>query len=563
MLIDETRIKHGDVIETDVCIIGAGPAGITMAREFIGTPVHVAVIESGRFDYDEQIQRLADGDVDSCYFDTNAVADGRRRQFGGTSNLWIYTTEPDDGRRYARSLPPEPIDLEARAGHPDTGWPMAFEELGPFFERAQMVWNSGRFDYQVHTWAGDNAQPIESPGGPVTTRICQHGPSDVFYLRYRDELLGADNIDMRLNCTALEFDTDHGGERARVVRIVTGDGKIFSIAAKTFVTACGGVENVQLLLSSDFARPGHAGNQHDNLGRYMTSHPEFRMGTAVPTHPDRFNELALYDVRWVGRHMVSAFLTLADVVKRSEGLLNMSVGLIPRGAGFGSEAHRAMASFSAARRRGEPQHGLADKMRSVLRSPRNAAEALLQRESRYYEEWRGGWSGHLDSHSFEAVELWAAPEQTAMRQNRIRLGDKRDRLGRNRIALDYQWSKDDRDNIQRSIDIFSGLVDDVGLGRFNAWNQFEGPVRPRQEGFHHPMGGTRMHVDPRLGVVDANCLMHGLENVYVAGSSVFPSGLGYANPTLTLLALSLRLADHLKADLGALKTALPASQSAS
>ena len=106
MLFDETRIKHGDVIETDVCIIGAGPAGITVAREFIGTPVHVTVIESGRFDYDEQIQRLADGDVDSYYFDTNAIADGRRRQFGGTSNLWIYTTEPDDGRRYARLFHP-------------------------------------------------------------------------------------------------------------------------------------------------------------------------------------------------------------------------------------------------------------------------------------------------------------------------------------------------------------------------------------------------------------------------------------------------------------------------
>ena len=219
----------------------------------------------------------------------------------------------------------------------------------------------------------------------------------------------------------------------------------------------------------------------------MTSHPEFRMGTAVPTHPDRFNELALYDVRWVGRHMVSAFLTLADDVKRSEGLLNMSVGLIPRGSGFGSDAHRAMASFSAARRRGEPQHGVADKMRSVcarLETPRKRCFSESRATTR---------SGAADGHAIwiRTVSRLSScgPRRSSPRcgQNRITLGDKRDRLGRNRIALDYQWSKDDRDNIQRSIDIFSGLVDHVGLGQFTASESIqEGPVRPRQEGFHRP-----------------------------------------------------------------------------
>jgi choline dehydrogenase-like flavoprotein len=316
-----------------------------------------------------------------------------------------------------------------------------------------------------------------------------------------------------------------------------------------------------LLLSSDFTQPGQAGNRHDNVGRYMTSHPEFRMGTTVPGNPDMFDDLALYDVRWVGRHMVSAFLTLSDEVKRSQGLLNMSVGLIPRGAGFGTEAHRAMASFAAARKRGESQSGLAKNLRSLVRSPRDATNALLQRESRYYEEWRGGWSRHLDSHRFEVVELWAAPEQSAERANRLVLNDKRDRLGRSRVTLDYHWSQSDRDNIARSIDIFGSLVESVGLGPFRVWNEFEGPARPRQEGFHHPMGGTRMHVEPQLGVVDADCRVHGLENVYVAGSSVFPSGLGYANPTLTLLALTLRLADHIKANFGVMTSEAPARQS--
>ena len=550
MLVDETRATNG-IIKTDICVIGAGPAGITFAREFIDLPIRVTLLESGRFEYDEQIQKLGQGKLASYYYDRDAIVQGRRRQFGGTTNIWVYTTDPGDSRRYARCLPPEAIDLAPCPGQPSLCWPLSLDELHPFFRRAQFVWNGGVFDYDVSTWANALARPIDASGGLLTTRICQYGPADVFYARYRDDLLSAANIDVYLTCTGLALESDGTTDRARRLRVARGDGKRFSVAAKVYVLAGGGVENVQLLLLSEMTRPGAVGNRHDNVGRYVTDHPEFLMGSIVVGGREVLDKIALYDIRWVGRHMVSGFLTIAHEVKRSEKLLNMSVALVAHSAGFGTEAHRAMKSLSAAIRHGEMPTHLFANIRSILSSPEDAAAALLRRGTEHYRECRGGWSRqHAGRQQFKAIELWAAPEQTAERDNHFTLIDERDWLGRKRVKLDWRWSQSDRDNVERSIGIFGSQIESVGLGSFKRWIEFEGPIRPRQSGLHHPMGGTRMHVDPRLGVVDENCLVHGLANVYVAGSSVFPTGLGYANPTLTLLALTLRLADQIKADLG-------------
>jgi choline dehydrogenase-like flavoprotein len=552
MLIDETRVTDG-IIETDICVIGAGPAGITFAREFIGLPIRVSLLESGRFGYDEQIQKLSEGKLASYYYNRDAIVQGRRRQFGGTTNRWSYTTDPGDRRVYARCLPPESIDLTPCADQPSLCWPLSLDELHPFFRRAQFVWNGGVFDYDVSTWANALARPIDASGALLTTRICQHGPADVFSLRYRDDILSAANIDVYLTCTGLALESDGTTGRARSLRVARGDGKTFSIAAKAYVLAGGGVENVQLLLLSEMTQPGAVGNRHDNVGRYVTDHPEFRMGSIVPGRFEVFDEITLYDIRWVGRHMVSGFLTIAHEVKRSEKLLNMSVALVPRGAGFGTEAHRAMESLSSAIRLGEMPTHLCANIRSILSSPQDVA-AVLRRDAWHYAEWRGGWSRQdAGRQQFKAIELWAAPEQTAERNNNFTLTDERDWLGRKRVNLDWRWSQSDRDNVERSVGIFSSQIEAAGLGSFKRWIEFQGPARPRQSGLHHPMGGTRMHVDPRLGVVDDNCLVHGLANVYVAGSSVFPTGLGYANPTLTILALTLRLADQIKADLGLLR----------
>jgi choline dehydrogenase-like flavoprotein len=536
----------------DVCIVGAGPAGISIARELIGSGLQVIVLESGGYDLNAWAQDLSGGEIASDSYAPDAVAAGRRRQFGGTSNLWIYNTDPGDGRKYARSVPPEAIDFEPREG--SDGWPVSLAELAPYYPRAQATWNGAPYDYDVERWAGDDARPLALPGSPLTTKISQHGPNDVFSLRYRDDLLAAANITVLAGCTALGLDAADSAGVIRRVKVGTRSGERFAIEARAFVLAAGGIENVQLLLLSAAARPGAPGNRHDVIGRYLTDHPEFRLGTFAPAGRAVLDALGLYDLRWVDRFLVSGFLAIDEQTKRREQLLNVSAALVLHGREFGSPTHRALAALRAPRRREQPRR-LGRELATVLANPRTTA-GLIRARGRDYQEWRGGWSGSdVDRSRLPIVEAHAASEQSPEPENRIVLSDERDRFGRARVSVQWRWSEADRANVMRSLAILTAGLEAAGLGRRRPWGALDGPERPFWDGIHHPMGGTRMHPDPARGAVDVNCRVHGLANVWVAGSSVFPTGHGYANPTLTLLALATRLADHLRAELGAPSTA--------
>src|SRR5690349_6413736 len=205
MQIDSRTVSADAVIETDICVIGAGPAGITFAREFVGTSRRVLVLESGGFGNDDLAQELGTGEVNSLYMRNSALTIGRQRQFGGTPNKWVYRTDPWDGRLYARSVSPEPRDFTTHSHDTRLRWPVTYEELSPYFRKGQAIWNGGKFDYRVDTWASGLRQ-LGTADGIIETRISQHGPSDVFTVYYRDELLAADNISLYLGCTAVALE---------------------------------------------------------------------------------------------------------------------------------------------------------------------------------------------------------------------------------------------------------------------------------------------------------------------------------------------------------------------
>ena len=525
-------------------MVGAGPAGISLALGLIGRGLRVTLVESGAFEHDPDVQELSAGDVRSDDYAAGALRAGRRRQFGGTTNLWAYRTEPGSGRRYARSLPPEEIDFEGRGEAGGAGWPFAVKDIAPFLERAQHIWNGGPFDYSVATWGDESTPPLRSPREMLVTKMSQHGPRDVFTLRYRDDLLAAENVTILVQCTAIELEWDASSHAVRRAIVARRDGSRFAITARAFVLAAGGVENVQLLLMSEATRPGGPANPHDVIGRWITDHPEFRMAVVTPADGSVLARLGLYDIRWVRNSMVSGFLTLPEPVKRDEGLLNVSVAMAPQPTGFGSRSHRAISALRAIRR-GEVPRDLASNLAAIARSPRDSI-AVLRLGSARYMEHLGGWSRtDVDPRSFAAIELWAATEQSASHENRLHLSDARDGLGRPRIAMEMRWTSEDRRNFQRSAALITEELEASGIGRVQPWVEMAGAARPYNTGYHHPMGGTRMHADPRYGAVDPDCRVHGTANVYVAGSSVFASGHGYANPTLSVIALAARLGDHL------------------
>lgn len=545
MEIDSGSGTGSSDIDTDICVIGAGPAGITFAREFIGRSLRVVVLESGLTRHDARTQELSASSVDSPYHAVDALAAGRRRQVGGTSNLWVYEANPGSGRLHARSLPPEAHDLDGIDGRPESGWPFPLPAIEQFYQRAQTLWNGAPADYRVERWADAAAQPLPFPGGLVTTRISQHGPGDIFSVLYRDELLAAENVALLTGSTALRLEADEGGRDIRRVRVARSDGSMSAVTAKVFILAAGGVENAQLMLLSQATAPGGPGNLHDNVGRYLTDHPEFRMGTIMPADPGVFESIGLYDIRVVNGVLVSGLITLHEEAKTRDRRLNVSAVLVPQPSGFGSAAHKAILAVRSMPWRDRSR--AFSEVAAIGRSPRDGA-AVIRMRGRRFHEFVGGWSRpEVDRGAFRVIEVHAATEQSADRENRITLGDHRDRLGRRQAHLRWRWTEDDRSNISGSIDIFATEFQRAGVGRFTRWGELDGRGRPRFGGLHHPMGGTRMHAEPRHGVVDSDGLVHGLSNLYAAGSSVFPSGHGYANPTLSVLALTIRLADHLKA----------------
>lgn len=551
MAAHDGRNEAPDRIETDICVIGAGPAGITFAREWVGSRTRVTLLESGGYTPEAAARDLGRGTTVSTYLDRDGIENGRDRQFGGTANRWLYNTVPNDGRAYARSLPPEPMDFERRPGVGHDGWPVSLADLAPWFARAQAVWNSAPFDYRLERWGADREPPLEFPPGTVRTGIVQHGPRDVFTTRYRDDLLASGNVTILIGHTVVALEADATGDTIGRARVVRSDGRLVEVVARTFVLACGGIENAQLLLLSEPTSPGGPGNRHDVVGRYVMDHPEFRLGTIEPAGRDVFDRLGLYDIRWEGRHLVAGMLTLEEELKRRDALLNTCVALVPQRAGFGSPANRSLATTLSAIARREWPAGTVSRLWTLAASATDTARVVGMRR-RPYHEFAGGWSQpgpHRDR--FRVIEAHAASEQAPDPENRVMLGLGHDALGRRRPHLRWEWSGRDRANVARSAAHYRDAFEAAGLGRFRPWVEFEGAGRPQFAGIHHPMGGTRMHPDPREGVVDTDGAVHGLANLYITGSSVFTTGNGYANPTLLLLALTIRLADHLKGALAA------------
>nr|WP_269330569.1 GMC family oxidoreductase [Kineosporia babensis] len=254
--------------------------------------------------------------------------------------------------------------------------------------------------------------------------------------------------------------------------------------------------------------------------------------------------------------MVNGVLTFDQEFKRQEELLNIGAVVIPRRPGFNSTAERALRSLKPLLH-GRPVSQPLQKARTLLSNPSEAA-AVLRTFDRStpanwhespdaYQWFRGGWARpEVDRSQYSTLHVHIAAEQSPDRENRLSLGAQRDALGRRRLHLNLRWSESDQRNLLRSMAHFGVAIEKGGLGRFDPWMRFDGPLKPRFGGMHHPMGGTRMHEDPQFGVVDTNSKVHGIDNLYVAGSSVFPTSLGYVNPTLTIVALSTRLADHVR-----------------
>ena len=527
MLSDARELANDQQIEVDVCIVGAGPAGISIARELIGNGARVWLLESGGREVERRLQRLNRGQ--SVGYPIYRSHRSRVRAFGGASRHWF---RPGDESWAARPL--DPIDFEARPGIPWSGWPFDRAHLDPYYAQAHAVCQLGPFDYDPGHWADpERTPPLPLPPGPVESTVFQHGTAT--FDGYFEELVCAPNVTLVLHASVVDLATGDDPGRVDRVELRREDGSRCSVKARWVVLGAGGIENPRLLLLSRRTHPRGLGNDHDLVGRFFAERLSARTGYIVPADPQLTGRVGLYPVHEAAPGVrVQGALRLRDAVQRKRQLLNCAFFLPTRNLSMTVEAVRSIATLVKAGRRHPLPEGMVGHLRNVATGLGDLT--VFARD-------------HLrrPDHGRSVLVLRAQGEQAPNPDSRVSLGTRRDRFGLPVARLDWRPADSDRVSIRASQEVIDRALRDAGLGHVELMLGDEDPPALLEGNFHH-LGATRMHPDPANGVVDADCRVHGVRNLYVAGSSVFPT-YGCSNPTLTVVALALRLADHLKKQL--------------
>jgi len=508
MRVDTAAVAAGSVLRCGICVVGSGAAGITIARALVGKGLDVLLLEGGDLEGSKESQDLYEGEMVNRYRgkkDKKYLTTTRLRFFGGTTNHWNGWCRPLD-----------PVDFRERAWVPGSGWPFDEAELAPWYHQAAEWVDIPRFEATAEDYAEAKRRPLPvGDGSRIETKIFHYSKPTRFGTKYRQELFDAADVRVMTGANVLGFRTHEGKDRVHHADVKTFAGVGFTVEATRFVIACGGVENARLLLVSDADQPGGLGNQHDLVGRYFSDHPHgHRSGKLAfldPAATRKRMPLSMYggskaDPLAGGKRTRGVFTT-TPAVQEAEGLLQFSVQLKSFATQKVNELDEAVLESSFALDAGRPDRT----------------------------------DGELRSH---VSEIFVRAEQAPNPASRVTLDDDRDALGMRKVRLNWVLNDLDRKTLDRSLRIFGEEMGISGLGRLRVTVDDQRPWRKTRGGAHH-MGTTRMHVDPKRGVCDAWGQVHGVSNLFVAGSSLYPT-VGFANPTYTITALALRLADRLQ-----------------
>lgn len=543
MITELDQVADNASFAADVCIIGAGAAGLMIAREFLGTSTQVVLVESGGWTTRDETQDLYNGEVTRPFRGLRA---GRARVFGGTTTLWG-----------GQCIPLDAIDFEARPWVEFSGWPITGDNLAPYYDRAKQRLEiaPGAFDEPV--WQRFRLDPLDLDPDRL---LAIHG---VFIRqpdlgqRFRAELAAAANVRVLLHANTVRLDTDASGTQIRRVIVRDLGEREGQILAKRVVLCAGGIENARLLLLSDQAAAdgdgssvphvngphvNGLGNSHDLVGRFLQDHPCGRSAEIVSVNPRRLQDH--WNMLYSRRAQYLPKLALSEAAQRSEQVLNC-VGRLEYEyePGSGVQAARELITdLRAGRRPPELRRKLAALGRS---SPDLAVDG-----------WRMMAKGLSPATKPRRIYLEAFTEQAPMPDSRVTLGESRDALGLRRVKVDWRLDA----SVWKTVRVFTRHVQQefarLGLGEVRPadWLTQDEPPASALVASYHPAGTTRMARRPEEGVVDTNCQVFGVHGLYIAGSSVFPTS-GAANPTLTLIAIALRLAERLRGELAQQATA--------
>jgi len=550
-------ISHADTIAmnaclwADVCIVGGGAAGISLALSLSGQGLKIVVLESGEMREHAATQALYAGEVadEKLHSPPDKY---RQRRLGGSTAIWG-----------GRCVPFDPIDFEKRAWLSNSGWPISYEDLLPFYPQANTLSEAGRFSYDANEALGADAPPMFRGFDSDVVRtdsLERFSCPTNFGTRYARRLKVAPDIHVLLgaNCTDIGLEA-----RTRAVdelEVKTLAGRRFRVAVRAAVLATGGLETARLLLASRSGAPAGIGNEHDVVGRYYMCHIAGNVGTLVVRgapadvrHGYEITPEGIYARRRLG---------IAPQAQREHGLTNAVARLhFPRitdprhrnGVLSGLFLARRFISYEYAKRLNDGAAPTAPvyarHLLNVVSDPIDTSAFLAHWLARRTLAQRKFPSVILRNRSNRfSLEMHA--EQIPSAASHVALTDRMDPLGMPQLRVDWRYSQADINAVRRMLDVMAAEFERSGVAQldYDRDTLEDDLMRFGAYGGHH-IGTARMGDDPRTSVVDADCRVHSLRNLYVAGSAVFPTS-SQANPTLTLVALSLRLGRHLAKTLG-------------
>jgi choline dehydrogenase-like flavoprotein len=531
MLIDARSVEGGAQLTADLSIVGSGPAGLSIANRLRSSGLSLCVVEAGATEPDLRTQQLYRGEITARgYF---ALDSCRFRMFGGSSNRW---------GGWCRPLDPE--DFASPAGSPMPGWPIGHADLLAYGAEAANLLELPHHRFDFADWSRSVSAPLELANGEFEHALVQFSPQTNFARRYGRGLLGERDVTVLLNANVTELMMEPGTSRLEALRVQTLTGRNFTVRSRAVVLAAGGIENPRLLLASTAARADGIGNEHDLVGRCFMEHIHTRAGHMwLRDHTER---PAFYRRNTVEGHDVRGLIAPTGVARRRHGLLACSFQVEPAVHNaystpfLGWPSAVTFRGLDAYLKLSRHRPGLADKLRETAN--RLWYLGLRSRTGRDQRRALAASASELGSDPTQLLALYARAEQTPNPDSRVTLSGRRDALGVPLARLDWRLLATDTASVTGWLARLDATLRGTGQGRL---------VKPGEDwesqitGGPHHLGTTRMSSDPRHGVVDANCRVHSVDNLFVAGSSVFSTG-GWANPTLTLVSLSLRLADHLR-----------------
>lgn len=533
---------------TDVCVVGSGPAGLVVAAELVRRGVSVTVLESGEVHHNHTRQELSAASVTGDPINNFNAIENRTRRLAGNANAWLVKTagSKEDAQMGLRYGLIDQEDMTERSWVDKSGWPLDLADLEPWFHGAHEHFAIGDDDYSPPPTAMGMALG-EDFWSDFDAKWFRFGVSDQFRSRLVKELTESPLCRIETNATVVELVRSERGEPISSARYRTDDEQTGSVEASRFVLACGAIENARLLLASDRGNGG-IGNEHGNVGRYFMDHPLFSIGHIEVDSEAAVDSMSFFDLADVGTGVVHGYASASTSLSQELSSTRIAFSIFPRP----NDRHLAAAdTLKWLVQNPKPQlkdrkrlmHSLVTIAAGADYFPRAAYNSLVRHRSLLPGYGRGGWGDSSDGMSFTRLEVVFQCEHPPLIDSRVSLSYDSDAHGSPLPNVEWRIGDQVRSSVLAVQERLAAHVAQSGLGKYvpraGSFTELGVP-----SSMAHHMGTTRMSHRAEDGVVTPDGRVHSVPNLFVAGSSVFPTS-GYVNPTLTIVALAERLADHI------------------